>query len=239
MGEQINDCLSVSRWANLNTLFVRYRTLRDDASRDALEVAAYEAYSYEYLQRRFSSLPTTWVEEIGIRLCEKIDDAIDDPTVIDANFNGYVSWWLRSIKNSVKAKRSREVAGLPSAPDGDDMTIDEGGDLYNPTTDNCETRDCDRKTAATNVEEEEKRVFMRVLWAEAFNIKGLRGQIFRLYMVGLMARANRTSDDEFKYKGIARKLSLNPQTVASHIRRTKLALRKSFLSLAHVRGIIE
>ena len=235
-----NDCHSESPWANLNMLFVRYRTLRDDASRNALRIAAYEAYSPDYLLRRFFTWPTTWVEEISIRLNKKIDDAVDDPTVIETSFNGYVCWWLRSIMSSVKSKRSREVVGLPSAPDGDDMTIDdEEGYLSNTTTVIGETRDSDRRTAATNVEAKERRSFGRMLWAEAWNTPGQRGTILRYYMMGLLAREQGTNNEEFKYKGIARKLGLNPNTVASEIRRAKLSLRESFLERAQAWGIVD
>lgn len=234
-----NECHSGSPWATLNILFVRYCTLRDEASRDALKIAAYEAYSPDYLLRRFFTWPTTWVEEIGIKLCKKIDDAIDNPSVIETNFNGYVSWWLRSIMSSVKSKRSREVVGLPSAPDGDDMTIDEEEYLSDTTAIIGETRDSDRRTAATNVEGKERRSFSRKLWTEAWNTKGQRGRILRLYMMGLLTREQGTTNEEFKYAGIVRKLGLNPNTVASEIRRAKLSLRESFLERAHAWGIVD
>lgn len=231
------DKLSV--WRELDIKFSRYKELRDEASREAVKIAAYEAYSFEYLQSRFSDWPTTSVEEIGIRLCKKIDDAIDDPSVIETSFNGYVCWWLRSIMGSVKAKRSREVVGLPSAPDGGDVTADEEGCFCDTAPAIGETRDSDMRTAATYLEGKEKLAFMSILWAEAWNTKGLPGRIFRLYMMGLLARQHGAIKEEFKYKGIANQLGLNTQTVASHIRRTKLALRKSFQERAHAWGIID
>ena len=228
-----------SIWRELDIKFFRYKELRDEASREAVQIAAYEAYSFTYLQRRFSNWPTTWVEEIGIRLNKKINDAIDDHSIIETSFNGYIWWWLRSIMDSVKEKRSREVIGVPSAPDGDDMTTDDEGFLSETTTGINETRDSDRRTAATNAEDKEKIAFMCMLWTEAWNTKGLQGRIFRLYMMGLLARKHGVIKDEFKYKGIANQLGLNPQTVASHIRRTKLALRESFMERAHAWGIID
>lgn len=234
-----NECHSVSPRARLNMLFEQYRMVRDDASRDALRIAAYEAYSLDYLLRKFFSWPTTWVEEIGIKLNKKIDDAIDDPSVIEASFSGYVCWWLRSIMDSVKSKRSWEVESLPSAPDGDDMISDDDAYLSDTTTGINETRDSDRRTAATNVEAKERRSFGRMLWAEAWNTPGQRGTILRYYMMGLLMREQGTNKEEFKYKGIAHKLGLNPNTVASEIRRAKLSLRESFLEHAQAWGIVD
>lgn len=119
------------------------------------------------------------------------------------------------------------------------MTTDEEGSLSETTTVINETRDGDRRTATANVEGKERFAFMSMLWAEAWNAKGLPGRIFRLYMMGLLAREHGAIKEEFKYKGIAEKLGLNPQTVASHIRRTKLALRESFRERAHAWGIID
>ena len=234
-----NNSDKLSVWDELDIKFFRYKELRDDTSREALQVTAYEAYSYDYLQRRLSSWPTTWVDVVRTRLCEKIDDAIDNPEVVATSFKGYLYGWFRSIRSSVNEKRSREVIGLLSAPDGGDMTTDEEGSLSETTTVINETRDSDRRTAATNAEGKEMSAFMCMLWTEAWNTKGLPGRIFRLYMMGLLARQHGAIKEEFKYKGIANQLGLNPQTVASYIRRTKLALRKSFQERAHAWGIID
>ncbi len=119
------------------------------------------------------------------------------------------------------------------------------GDAPTPTDDGDEGPSLFERESSTitspadEMEQYEEEVFKHKLWKSAWNTKGLNGEIFRLYMLGFVSRANGVLKEESKYKGIADRLGMNPSTVASHIRRTKLALRKSYQSLAHTWGIIE
>ena len=229
-----NESLGGSRWQKLNILFLHYKTLRDDASRDALKIAAYEVYSYDYLCWRLSSWPTSWVDEVQLGMQKKIDDAITDPSIITKKFSGYLWGWFRSFQSSVKEKRSREDIGLPTAPDEGDEVSEKEGYIFGATNGVNEIRDSDRRTPVSAIERREKEKFQHMLWESGLKTN----EIFKLYMMGLMTRDQGYVKEEFKYKGIAKKLGLKQNTVASVIRRTKLALKMSFQSLAHTWGII-
>lgn len=240
MKKQIdNESLRDSRYAKLNILFARYKEVRDENAREALRCEAYNAYSYDSLCWRFSSWPTSWVDEVRIGMQKKIDDAIADPGIVTKKFSGYLYCWLRSFQSSVKAKRSREIIGLPQSPDDGEVVSEEEGDVFNVSDDVNETRDSDRRTPATALVCREKEVFMHMLWSYALSIEGIRGDVFRLYLKALEARGDVLIKNKYKYKNIASQLNIDADTVASHIHRGKLDLRKRFWSAAKECGVFD
>ena len=205
-----------SRWTMINICFLRYMVLRDESSKNKLCEEVTCAYTPEFVKAKRPDWSDRWCDEVYSRLYLKFINVLNNPECVKRGKDGaykltaYMSSAFYSIAADVYRHYSKE---------------DEIAKVV--------------QTKVTARRNQQKMKFADIVWNVAMNMSGVRGEVFRLYMLGIRSRVEEhVVNKAYTLEGIASKLALTQTGVATHIRRAKMSLERELRPLGQKMGVL-
>jgi hypothetical protein len=211
-----NECRSGSPWARINILFLKYRVLRDEDSKNKLCNEVANTYTLEFVKAKRPDWSDRWCDEVYSRLYLKFVNVLNNPDCVKKGKDGvykltaYMSSALYSIAADVYRHYSKEDEVAKVA-----------------------------QFKASERKNQQELKFADIVWKAAMNMPGIRGDVFRLYMSGIRSRTDEcVVNKAYTLDGIASRLGLTQTCVATHIRRAKMSLERELRPLGLKMGAL-
>lgn len=216
MTKEKEACLNGSIWTRINILFLKYRVLRDQDTKNMLCEEVANTYTFEFIKSKRPNWSDRWCDEVYSRLYMKFMNVLDNPDCVKKGKDGaykltaYLSSALFSTSADVyrHCAREEEVVKMAQAKASEKRNLQE-------------------------------LMFADIVWKTAINMPGVRGEVFRLYMSGIMSRTDeRAVNKAYTLDGIASRLGLTQTGVATHIHRAKIFLEHKLHPLGLKMGVL-
>ena len=200
----------------INSLFLKYKACRNEHTKRELCAAVVNTYTPEFIKAKRPDWSDFWREEVYTRLHVKFMNALNDPECVKKGKDGKykLTAYMSSAFYSVAADVFRH---------------------YSKESDVVQTA---WQTALVGKNAQEAK-FAKIVWDTAMNLSGVRGEIFRRFLLGLEYRSEQGgANTEYTIQGIATRLNLTTSCVTSHIGRGKRELEHKLRPLGVKMGAL-